>query len=75
MPVISAKWESFADVVDDGVTGLSYEFDNTGALQQLLSEIAENPDRITCLKKNCLEKAENYMPQHAMELLTQRMEG
>lgn len=75
VPVISAKWESFADVVDDGETGYGYEFGNTEALKQMLSEVAENPDKITNLKENCLKKAQDYMPQKAIDILLQKMEG
>lgn len=75
VPVISAKWESFADVVDDSVTGYGYEFGNTEALKQMLSEIAETPDKITDLKENCLQKAWVYTPETAVQPLLQRMEG
>ena len=75
VPVISAKWESFADVVDDGVTGIGYEFSNTDALRQILSEVAENPAKITDLKENCLQKARDYTPEAALQILLQRMEG
>lgn len=75
VPVISAKWESFADVVDDGVTGVGYEFGNADALTQILSEVAKTPDKIINMKENCLQKARDYTPEAAMQILLQRMEG
>lgn len=75
VPVISARWESFADVVDHEQTGYGYEFGSNAALTQLLTEIADAPAMITGLKKNCLKKAQDYMPAKAIEILQQRMEG
>ncbi len=36
IPVISAKWESYSDVVDEGVTGIGYDFDDVEQFTQLL---------------------------------------
>ncbi len=69
LPVISSKWESFADVVDDKVTGYGYEFDNLAALKNLLMNIANNPEMITSLKKNCLQKVDYYSTSHLLEYL------
>lgn len=69
LPVISAKWESFADVIDDKVTGYGYEFDNLVALKDLLIQIAEKPEMITTLKKNCLDKADYYSTDHLLDYL------
>ena len=69
LPVISSKWESFADVVDDKITGYGYEFDNLAALKKLLIDIADNPLMITSLKKNCLLKVDYYSASHLLEYL------
>lgn len=69
LPVISSRWESFADVIDDKVTGYGYEFDNIGALKVLLVQIAETPEMITSLKKNCLEKVDYYSTEHLIDYL------
>lgn len=74
VPVISAKWESFADVVTEGVTGLGYAFENTVALEALLLQCAQEPKKILSLKEKCLEEAHNYMPETAVKILLQEME-
>lgn len=73
IPVISAKWESFSDVIDDGQTGWGYEFGNADALRQMLESIADKPEMVTGLKENCLKKAQDYTPQKAVEVLLQRI--
>lgn len=75
VPVISAKWESFADMVEDTVTGYGYEFENTQAFEKLLGEIAAKPEMITALKENCLRKARDYTPESAIKILLGQMEG
>lgn len=69
LPVISSKWESFADVIDDGITGYGYEFDNLDALKDLLVKIADNPDMINSLRANCLDKVDYYSTEHLLDYL------
>lgn len=69
LPVVSSRWESFADVVDDMVTGYGYDFDDVEALKALLIHIAEKPEMITSLKKNCLRKVDYYSAEHLLDYL------
>ena len=62
VPVISSKWESFADLIDDEETGIGFEFGNTNAFREVLERIAKNPCIIIEMKKNCIAKAYNYLP-------------
>ena len=69
IPVISAKWESYSDVVDEGVTGIGYDFDDVEQFAQLLLNIAENPNTLLEMKYACIEKAENFIPANAIRAL------
>lgn len=69
IPVISAKWESYSDVVDEGVTGIGYDFDDVEQFAQLLLNIAENPNTLLEMKYSCIEKAENFIPANAIRVL------
>lgn len=62
IPVISARWESFHDIVDDGVTGIGYEFENVTELTEILKQIADKPQMITDLKPEALRRAADFMP-------------
>ena len=75
VPVISARWESFADVIDDGKTGIGYEFGDVTALQTVLEEVAEDPAKIHSLRSACLEKVRDYIPENALAVLLRNMEG
>lgn len=69
IPVISAKWESFADIVDEGKTGFGYDFNDAGHFEKILLEIADNPKMITDMKPDCTAKAKEYMPETTIQKL------
>lgn len=73
VPVVASKWESFNDVVDDGLTGIGYEFADYKDLKQKLEHIYENPNEINDLKKSCINKAEEYLPQVAIKVLMDKL--
>ena len=73
VPVISAKWQSYADIIDDGQTGLCYEFDNIKEFEQILINVAHNPALVTSLKQNCIKRAESYLPENAMKILLENL--
>lgn len=74
IPVVSAKWESFHDVVDDGITGLGYKFGNVDELKFVLLKIADSPKIILDIKNNCIEKAKQYLPQTALNILIKNLD-
>ena len=69
VPVISSRWESFADIIDDGVTGIGYEFDNLDDLHNVLCEIIQNTDCIAEKKTACLEKSGEFLPANALKII------
>ena len=62
VPVVAAKWESFSDIIEEGVTGIGYEFNQKEDLMKCLLLIYKNPEIITKMKKACLCKAREYQP-------------
>ena len=75
LPVISARWESFNDVVEDGVTGIGFEFENWAELKHLLLEIAFRPQILIDKKKACLKKASEFLPSVTISLLVDKIHG
>jgi len=73
VPVISSRWESFADVVDDNETGFGYEFSNEVNLKKLLLKIIENPKVNNNLKANCIKKAKTFLPSTVIDILENKM--
>lgn len=69
LPVISSRWESFPDIIEDGSTGIGYDFGNIDSLVEILLNIAHNPNLITDMKINCIEKANDFLPKNAIEIM------
>ncbi len=72
LPVISAKWESFSDVVDDGKTGIGYTFDDNDALVAVLLQVAQHPKTLEDMKVNCVKKANEYKSEIAINIMTEK---
>lgn len=73
VPVISAKWENFADVVEDGVTGIGYPFEDQTMLIRILFEVIKNPENLQHMKYSCMRKANLFTPEAAIQILIDRM--
>lgn len=73
IPVISSRWESFQDVIDENITGIGYEFDNIGDLRNKLLAIYEDSSYLDSMRYNCVEKAKEYLPDLAIRPLIERI--
>ena len=73
LPVVSSKWESFADIVDNGKTGIGYTFGNYEELVFTLEEIRNDPEMLNNMRVNCVEKAKEYLPEKALVPLLRRI--
>lgn len=73
LPVISAKWESFADLIEDGVTGLGYAFERVDELTALLADVQGFVEKVEGMRENCLNKASSYLPRTAIAVMCERM--
>ncbi len=73
LPVISAKWANYDDVIDEGKTGLGYTFNDEKQFYNLLLDIANNPQSFLDMKYNCLKKAAEYISSNAIKALSDRI--
>ena len=62
VPVICSKWESFSDIVEDGITGIGYEFNDFDGLVGILDKVATDASHIRDMKIECLNRAKKYLP-------------
>lgn len=69
VPVVSAKWESFEDVVEAGVTGLGFAFQDWKELKSVLLNISESPEIINNMRIQCLKRAEDFLPSKVLSFL------
>ena len=71
VPIISSKWESFEDIVDDGITGIGYDFQNKKQLVELMERIEK--EQIDKMKTNCLSKGKSFLPTNVVGILKSRL--
>lgn len=63
VPVISSKWDNFADIIDEGKTGIGYEMNNLDELINILHNIFFDINIINELRDNCIDKAYEFHPE------------
>lgn len=73
IPVISSRWESFSDVVDERETGFGYEFGNVNELMKMIKYVLNQPDYIIKMKEKCLEKSFFFLPEKGIRNLLNRL--
>ena len=74
LPVLASRWESFSDVIDDGQTGIGYEFGSFEALYGSLEDIALHSDRIEGMRLQCIDKYQQFRPGHVVEGLVEHLQ-
>ena len=74
VPILTVRWLNCADLLEDGVTGLGYTFGHIRDLADILLHAAHDPPQLQDMKKNCLKKANEYMPQTAIEQIAKLIE-
>ena len=61
--MISSRWESYSDVIEDNITGVGYEFGSDEALIDTLETIKRDPQKVIDMKEACLRKAKEFSPK------------
>ena len=73
VPVIASRWCGFKDMVDDGNTGIGYKYLHNELLTDVIKEVVKSPELLLAMKKNCLKKAEYYLPENAIGVLLEKL--
>ena len=69
LPVIASRWVGFQDMIDDGSTGIGYPWLKNECLADIITDVVKDPYRIVDMKKNCLKKAEDFLPENVIAIL------
>ncbi len=69
IPVIASKWESAFDVIDEGRTGYIFDFDNYNEFLNILRVVINNPEKLSALKENCINKSYLYTRKYFLTLI------
>lgn len=74
VPVVASRWESFSDIMEEGVTGVGYELGSPCGLYDALLWVYKHQEEWQSMKKNCLREAEKYLPENAMRVIKERLQ-
>ena len=69
VPVISAKWESYADICVENVTSIGYAFHDFDAFVSILQDVSEHPERMIAMRPACIKEAKKYISSEAASQL------
>ena len=73
IPIISAKWENYNDIVLENQTGFLFEIQNNEEFKGKLIEIYENIEKLNSLKENCIKEAEKFLPKNVIDILVKKL--
>lgn len=69
VPVLASRWESWNDIIMEGVTGCTFEFNNDNDFYKQLKYLVQNKDLVLQMKKNCELEANKYSVENAIKVL------
>jgi glycosyltransferase involved in cell wall biosynthesis len=73
IPVISSRWESCGDMVDEQ-TGVIYEFTDEQGLENALFDTAQDPQKLNLKKTACMDRAQDFLPKRVIGTLISKLE-
>ncbi len=73
VPVIASRWNSFYDVVDEGVTGIGYPCLHNECLKNVISDAICSVEQMSAMKKDCLKKASEYLPSYSIDIFLKKL--
>lgn len=74
LPVLASRWESSSDIIREGITGYTYEFNNEEDFYHKLIMLVQNDQMVIDMKKNCLYEAEKYKAENVIKVLTEHID-
>ena len=69
VPVLASRWESWEDIIKEGITGCTFEFDNNEDFYKTLIYLVENKNLVMQMKENCIIEATKYSVENAIKVL------
>ena len=75
IPVIARRWAYCDEMITHQRTGLIYDFDKPQELYTLLAYAVAHPQELNALKPFCLQEAQKYTPQPAIQLLLNKIKS
>lgn len=72
VPILSSKFAFYDNLLKDGVTGMSFPFNDYSALYDMILQILDNPNTIIKMRKLCAQEYFKYAPEKEIEIMVKR---
>ena len=73
LPVIASDWKANPEIIKEGETGMLFPARSTEALTDILLRLAERPQLIDALRRNCIQEAKKYQPEIVIQSLVRHL--
>lgn len=73
VPSIVSDWKFNAEIITDKKTGYVFPTHSTQELSNILTRIADHPETMISMRKNCLQEAKNYLPEVVTRILKEQI--
>ena len=74
LPVVASRWPYYCEMLQDGVTGLSYDFDRPELLEATIRELLALPEaEVVSMRRALLERARAYTPEAVFGQIVQAL--
>ena len=73
LPVIASDWKANPEIIKEGETGMLFPVHATEALTDILLLLAERPQLIDTLRRNCIQEAKKYQPEVVIQSLVRHL--
>lgn len=73
VPTLSARWQSYEDVLVEGKTGISFTMRDWEEMKAKLLDIYEAPETVCAMRAHCIEAAKQYAPEKIINIILEKM--
>lgn len=70
LPVVATRWKYAEEYIEDDTSGIICDFENPDDFINKVIQLANNPDQILRLKVGAANKAKEYSPEAAWDILS-----
>lgn len=72
VPIIARRWHYCDEMIVHNKTGFVYEFNEPEQLVNCIRSAVEHPEHVYEMKRNCLEKAKEYLAESVFKQMQER---
>lgn len=66
LPVVATRWNYNADIINDHKDGILVDVGNITQIVDALEEMTDNPEMYQSMRKKCIARCEEYLPEKAI---------